>query len=110
MNAQRFGPLEPPDDYRIFNRRQPDGTFRPLADFFNPERKNMNNPLPKKISLETDLCDEIDALEAQSADLLAALKRFVEIHDTATNAQAAIKIIEEGWPPRGYRLQEETKP
>jgi Tfp pilus assembly protein PilN len=80
------------------------------SPIFNPERKNMNNPLPKKISLETDLCDEIDALEAQSADLLAALKRFVEIHDTATNAQAAIKIIEEGWPPRGYRLQEETKP
>jgi hypothetical protein len=30
-----FGPQEPPQDYRIFNRRQPDGTFRPLSEFFD---------------------------------------------------------------------------
>lgn len=28
-------PLEPPQDERIFNRRQPDGTFRPLSEFFS---------------------------------------------------------------------------
>lgn len=27
--------IEPPDDYRIFNRRQSDGTFRPLSTFFD---------------------------------------------------------------------------
>ncbi len=32
-----IGTQEPPQDYRIFNRRQKDGTFRPLAEFF--ERK-----------------------------------------------------------------------
>jgi hypothetical protein len=37
-----------------------------------------NDLLPKKISLETDLRDEIDALKAQSADLLAALKALTE--------------------------------
>jgi hypothetical protein len=29
------GPQEPPQDEGVFNRRQPDGTFRPLADFFS---------------------------------------------------------------------------
>lgn len=28
------GPLEPPNDYRIFNRRRADGTFPPLSEFF----------------------------------------------------------------------------
>jgi hypothetical protein len=27
-------PFEPPNDPRIFNRRQPDGTYRPLSHFF----------------------------------------------------------------------------
>lgn len=30
-----LGPQEPPSDPMIFNRRQPDGTFRPLAEFFD---------------------------------------------------------------------------
>lgn len=30
-----FGPLEPPNDYRIFNRRRPDGSFPPLSEFFD---------------------------------------------------------------------------
>lgn len=29
------GSQEPPQDYRIFNRRQPDGSFRPLSLFFD---------------------------------------------------------------------------
>ena len=31
-----LGPQEPPQDIRIFNRRQADGSFRPLTDFFRP--------------------------------------------------------------------------
>jgi len=30
-----FGPQEPPQDYRIFNKRQADGTYRPLSEFFD---------------------------------------------------------------------------
>jgi hypothetical protein len=30
-----FGPQQPPDDPRIFNRRQVNGTYRPLSDFFD---------------------------------------------------------------------------
>lgn len=30
----KFGPQEPPNDYRIWNRKQPDGTVRPIKDFF----------------------------------------------------------------------------
>lgn len=30
-----IGPQEPPSDYRIFNRRRPDGTFPPLSEFFD---------------------------------------------------------------------------
>ncbi len=30
-----FGPQEPPQDYRIFNRKQADGTYRPLSEFFD---------------------------------------------------------------------------
>ncbi len=35
MAGMGYVPVEPPDDYRIFNRRQPDGTFRPLSSFFD---------------------------------------------------------------------------
>ena len=31
------GAFEPPNDERIFNRRQPDGTFRELSEFFKVE-------------------------------------------------------------------------
>ncbi len=37
--AMSVGPQEPPQDFRIFNRRQPDGTYRPLADFFFREAR-----------------------------------------------------------------------
>ncbi len=37
--AMSIGPQEPPQDFRIFNRRQPDGTYRPLADFFFREAR-----------------------------------------------------------------------
>ena len=30
-----LGPQEPPEDYRIFNRRLPDGTRRPVSEFFD---------------------------------------------------------------------------
>jgi hypothetical protein len=30
-----MGPLEPPDDYRIYNRKQADGTYPPLSKFFD---------------------------------------------------------------------------
>jgi hypothetical protein len=30
-----LGPQEPPDDPMTFNRRQADGTFRPLSKFFD---------------------------------------------------------------------------
>ena len=33
------GPQEPPQDPRIFNRRQADGTFRPLDKFFEGPTK-----------------------------------------------------------------------
>ena len=29
------GPQEPPQDYRIYNRRWPDGTFPPTMEFFD---------------------------------------------------------------------------
>lgn len=32
-----FGLQEPPDDPRIFNRKQKDGTYRPISEFFEPE-------------------------------------------------------------------------
>lgn len=38
-NHEQFGLCEPPQDYRIFNRRQPDGTFRPLSEFFDKAAK-----------------------------------------------------------------------
>jgi len=28
-------PLDPPQDSRIYNRKMPDGTFRPLAGYFD---------------------------------------------------------------------------
>ena len=34
MNWTTLGPQEPPDNPMIFNRRQPDGSFRPIVDFF----------------------------------------------------------------------------
>ncbi len=34
---QVFGPAEPPQDPMIYNRRQPDGTHKPLSGFFNRE-------------------------------------------------------------------------
>ena len=37
VDLEFFGPQEPPQDPRIFNRRQADGTFRPLAEFFDRE-------------------------------------------------------------------------
>ena len=30
-----FGAEEPPDDPRIFNRKQEDGTYRPLSEYFD---------------------------------------------------------------------------
>lgn len=30
-----LGVQKPPQDYRIFNRKQKDGTYRPLKDFFD---------------------------------------------------------------------------
>ena len=33
--AEYTGPQEPPQDPRIFNRRQADGNFRPLSGFFD---------------------------------------------------------------------------
>lgn len=33
-----FGPQEPPQGYRIFNRKQPDGNYRPISEFFEPVR------------------------------------------------------------------------
>ena len=33
-----IGVQEPPDDARVFNKRQPDGTYKPIADFFNGVR------------------------------------------------------------------------
>jgi hypothetical protein len=35
-----FGPQEPPDDPRIFNRKQADGSYRPLAEFFNGDDRD----------------------------------------------------------------------
>ena len=35
VNSIAYGPQEPPQDYRIYNRRMPDGSFRPLAGFFD---------------------------------------------------------------------------
>ncbi len=35
-----LGVQEPPQDYRIFNRRQADGSFRPIEQFFNHEDEN----------------------------------------------------------------------
>jgi len=35
----KLGPQEPPQDYRIFNRRQADGIFRPLSEFFDGPSK-----------------------------------------------------------------------
>lgn len=36
MTQPKLGPQEPPDDPRIFNRRQPDGSFRLMSEFFEP--------------------------------------------------------------------------
>ena len=33
-----LGSQEPPDDYRIFNRRRSDGLFRPISEFFEREK------------------------------------------------------------------------
>ena len=30
-----LGPQEPPSDYRIFNKRQPNGTYKPLSVYFD---------------------------------------------------------------------------
>lgn len=35
--AAQYGPQEPPQGVRIFNRRQPDGTYRPLSEFFDTQ-------------------------------------------------------------------------
>lgn len=34
MTTPQPGVQEPPADYRVFNRRQDDGTYRPLSEFF----------------------------------------------------------------------------
>ncbi len=34
-NVAPFGPQEPPDDPRIYNRRREDGTYPPLSSFFD---------------------------------------------------------------------------
>ena len=31
----KLGPQEPPEDHRIFNRRLPNGTRRPVSEFFD---------------------------------------------------------------------------
>ena len=31
----KLSPQEPPEDYRIFNRHLPDGTRRPVSEFFD---------------------------------------------------------------------------
>ena len=54
MTAQpKLGPQEPPDDPHIFNRRQPDGTFRPISEFFEPEKQRdtmtQHTPTPWKL-------------------------------------------------------------
>ena len=34
---QEYGLQAPPNDPRIFNRSQPDGSYRPLSEFFDRE-------------------------------------------------------------------------
>lgn len=34
--TETLGPQEPPNDPRIYNRRMPNGMFRPLSGFFEP--------------------------------------------------------------------------
>lgn len=41
MKQPKLGPQEPPDDPRIFNRRQPDGSFKPMAEFFAVEMESV---------------------------------------------------------------------
>jgi len=36
-----IGAQEPPDDPRIFNRKQKDGTHRPISEFFEPPEKGV---------------------------------------------------------------------
>ena len=64
------GPLEPPQDKRIYNRRQPDGTFRTLDDFFAPPVTD--EPDPRTPSEKAD--DEAYTDQQHTiADLLAGL-------------------------------------
>ena len=62
--APQFGPQEPPADYRIYNRRRPDGTFPPLAGFFDEAVRQAD------ADTMTDVSDWQAQAEADHADWL----------------------------------------
>jgi hypothetical protein len=51
-----FGPIEPPNDPRIFNHRRPDGTFPPLSEFFDKAIPAENVDFGSKPDIGVNVC------------------------------------------------------
>lgn len=58
-----FGPQEPPQDYRIWNTRQPDGTFKPLSQFFDEAVRKADEAEQDRLAAQivADCAPQVDA-------------------------------------------------
>ncbi len=59
-DKEQLGVQEPPQDYRIFNRRQPDGTFRPLSVFWEAPKIKPTFDEAEEIYLEQKREEEME--------------------------------------------------
>lgn len=103
---KRQGPQEPPQDPRIFNRRQTDGTYRPLSEFFDPNPGpglNQDNPQPG-VDFDPDkpMCQDDYEFFSKSG-------RYA-VPEPTPEQREQLKVDawdeERGWPPNDEDLVE----
>ena len=87
-----MGPLDPPDDYRIYNRKQADGTYPPLSKFFDGATEQpINFAEPARPEAEAQEAQQIDAWLQGGAVYMqgevpkSVLQKFAEKRDEQFN-------------------------
>lgn len=82
--APQLGPQEPPDDYRIYNRRRPDGTFPPLSGFFAVRQADAGNvATPELVALNKAAgYDIVSAICTKSSARIEWEKQYLAKRET----------------------------
>ena len=104
MEQPKIGFQEPPNDPRIFNRRQPDGTFRPISEFFEKGNTMKHTPMKVLESLppgSSEFVDEPERCAQYIRDLIdsgyQAKKDLVRLkREKAALLKAAKRLIAYG--------------